>query len=216
MLRFRFCEIPFSAASATCSWPLVLLAGLNSCSVLFLQEHYLHYSGGLFRHLQRLFHAGLLFAIIVCLDDLITITFVLADLWYVFPDVLQYLFYIVAYFDFWSPRAKLYLSSVARKSPSLQGHCQQRSYELVSVFQVDTFRYLKSQIYGVIHHSISSIYVIQGLWHSVVIFFGCILLWESDTPFDSRGLTMDFWSFGTLIYTGVIVVVSLKVCLRIP
>lgn len=80
MLRFRFCEIPFSAASATCSWPLVLLAGLNSCSVLFLQEHYLHYSGGLFRHLQRLFHAGLLFAIIVCLDDLITITFVLADL----------------------------------------------------------------------------------------------------------------------------------------
>jgi hypothetical protein len=88
----------------------------------------------------------LLFAIIFCLDNLITITFVLADLWYVFPDVLQYLFYIVAYFDFWSPRAKLYLSSVARKSPSLQGHSQQRSYELVSVFQVDTFRYLKSQI----------------------------------------------------------------------
>ncbi|XP_046654968.1 phospholipid-transporting ATPase IF-like [Daphnia pulicaria] len=56
-------------------------------------------------------------------------------------------FYIVAYFDFWSPRAKLYLSSVARKSPSLQGHCQQRSYELVLVFQVETFRYLKSNLW---------------------------------------------------------------------
>lgn len=52
----------------------------------------------------------------------------------------------------------------------------------------------------------------QGLWHSVSIFFGCILLWQSDTPFDSGGLTLDFWSFGTLVYHEVIVVVSLKVC----
>lgn len=57
-------------------------------------------------------------------------------------------------------------------------------------------------------------WTLLGLWHSVVIFFGCILLWESETPFDSRGLILDFWSFGTLVYNGVIVVVSLKLVLQ--
>lgn len=63
-----------------------------------------------------------------------------ADLRYVFPDVLQHLFHIVAYFDFRPSRAKLYLASVAREPPSLQRHNKQRPYELVPVFQMDPFR----------------------------------------------------------------------------
>lgn len=54
-------------------------------------------------------------------------------------------------------------------------------------------------------------WILLGLWHSVVIFFGCVLLWSSDPPFVSKGLTLDYWSFGTLVYHSVIFVVSLKV-----
>lgn len=51
----------------------------------------------------------------------------------------------------------------------------------------------------------------SGLWHSVVMFFGCMYLWYGDPPFSSAGLTLDYWSFGTLVYHEVIFVVSLKV-----
>ncbi len=54
-----------------------------------------------------------------------------------------------------------------------------------------------------------------GLWHAVVVYFGCMLLWQSDPAFFSSGLTLDYWSFGTLIYHAVIFVVSLKVILLI-
>ena len=54
-------------------------------------------------------------------------------------------------------------------------------------------------------------FFIIGLWHSVAIFFGCVLLWSADPPFVSSGQTLDYWSFGTLVYHDVIFVVSLKV-----
>lgn len=57
-----------------------------------------------------------------------------AYLRYVLLDVLQHLFYLLAHSHLRSPRAKLYVTPVIGESPSLQGYCQQRSYELVSVF----------------------------------------------------------------------------------
>ena len=50
-----------------------------------------------------------------------------------------------------------------------------------------------------------------GLWHSVTIFFGCVLLLTSDPPVISQGFTLDYHSFGSLVYHEVIFVVSLKV-----
>lgn len=45
----------------------------------------------------------------------------------------------------------------------------------------------------------------------MVIFFGCELFWEADQAVVSGGQTFDYWSFGTLVYSAVILVVSLKV-----
>lgn len=147
VLRLCVCEIPFSTSSAPRSRPLVLLAGFYARSILFLQEHYLHYSSRLFRHLQCIFNTGSSYNIQVsCKFRHYTIkhsTFA-ADLRYVLFDVLQHFFHIVAYFDFRSSRAKLYLTSAARKSPSLQRYYKQCPDELVSVFQVDSIRCVKS------------------------------------------------------------------------
>lgn len=52
---------------------------------------------------------------------------------------------------------------------------------------------------------------LSGLWHSVVVYFGCMLLWKGDPAFLVSGITLDYWSFGTLIYHAVIFIVSLKV-----
>lgn len=54
-------------------------------------------------------------------------------------------------------------------------------------------------------------FLFQGLWHAVVLYFGCYLLWQSDPAFFGTGITLDYWSFGTLIYHAVIFVVSIKV-----
>lgn len=51
----------------------------------------------------------------------------------------------------------------------------------------------------------------SGLWHAIVLYFGGVLLWKSDPAFFGTGLTLDYESFGTLIYHAVIFVVSLKV-----
>ena len=56
---------------------------------------------------------------------------------------------------------------------------------------------------------------LTGLWHSVAIYFGCMLLWQSDPAFLSSGQTLDYGSFGTLVYHDVIFIVSLKVCFHL-
>ncbi|XP_046454878.1 phospholipid-transporting ATPase IF-like [Daphnia pulex] len=53
-----------------------------------------------------------------------------------------------------------------------------------------------------------------GLWHAVVLYFGCYLLWQYDPAFFGTGITLDYWSFGTLIYHAVIFVVSIKLIIE--
>lgn len=55
------------------------------------------------------------------------------------------------------------------------------------------------------------IFNFSGVWHSIVVYFGCLLLWQSDPAFFDSGITLDYWSFGTLIYHAVIFIVSIKV-----
>lgn len=55
------------------------------------------------------------------------------------------------------------------------------------------------------------IFHFSGVWHSIVVYFGCLLLWQSDPAFFDSGITLDYWSFGTLIYHAVIFIVSIKV-----
>lgn len=51
----------------------------------------------------------------------------------------------------------------------------------------------------------------SGLWHAIAIYFCAMFLWKTDPAFFSTGYTLDFSTFGTLIYHVVIFVVSIKV-----
>lgn len=52
-----------------------------------------------------------------------------------------------------------------------------------------------------------------AMWHAVVFFFGFYLLMvpEGGAVLDSSGQTYDLWTFGTAVFTLVIIVVNLKV-----
>ncbi len=60
-------------------------------------------------------------------------------------------------------------------------------------------------------HCLDSRWILSGLWHAVAIFFGSVLLWQHDPAFFGTGQTLDYWSFGTLVYHLVVFVVSFKV-----
>jgi len=58
------------------------------------------------------------------------------------------------------------------------------------------------------------IWIVNGIWHSLVIYYGCTFLFNNNT-LSSNGHTTELWEFGTLVSTLAIFIVNLRIALEI-
>ncbi|XP_076370308.1 phospholipid-transporting ATPase IF-like isoform X1 [Tachypleus tridentatus] len=57
-------------------------------------------------------------------------------------------------------------------------------------------------------------WIIQGFWHSLVLYFGTHLFWIKNTTCFLDGQSLGSWSFGTLVFHMLVFIVNLKLCLH--
>jgi len=58
------------------------------------------------------------------------------------------------------------------------------------------------------------IWILSGIWHSLVIYFGCSFLFSNDVLAKS-GQTYELWEFGTMASTLVIFIVNIRIAIEI-
>ncbi|XP_022245429.1 probable phospholipid-transporting ATPase IF isoform X1 [Limulus polyphemus] len=55
---------------------------------------------------------------------------------------------------------------------------------------------------------------VQGVWHSLVFYFGTYFFWKENTALFSDGQTLGLWSFGTAMFHTLVITINFKLCLH--